>query len=114
MNGSIPEGWEQVGKMKVMKKEKWMEYKNRLQELKKRMRIDSPEREFVVIAKELPIMITQTQIKDMLDIKPWRVDFKAGNDYARLIYVNQLDKKAILRAQPSLLGKNVKYLDVRS
>lgn len=94
---------------KLMGKQSWLQFKDRLQVLKTRLRSDSPDREYFVLVTGLPEQITKTQINDMLEIKPWKIEYKQSSQKAKLIYTNLIDTSAIIRCQPSLLGRQVNY-----
>lgn len=99
---------------KIMGKQSWLQFKDRLQVLKTKLRSDSPDREYFVLVTDLPEQITKTQINDMLEIKPWKIEYKQASQKAKLIYTNSLDTSAIIRCQPSLLGRQVYYSLINS
>ena len=110
MNGRVVEEFKPfVGRLRVMGKVEWLGFKERIQSLKPRLRFDSPDREFYVVVTGLPEQITKTQINDMLEIKPWKIEYKQSSQKAKLIYTNFLDACALLRCQPALLGRQVYY-----
>ena len=116
LNERIPNIWKEEENynevFKVISKSKWIEYKERFQMLHKRLRIDSPEREYIVKIEGLYPTLTNTQIKDYLQIKPWKIEYKPGNCEALLIFANEIDKKAILKCQPYIHGRQVNYIDI--
>ena len=118
LNGRILKSWNKIenyeGVLRIMTKTKWQEYKERLQILRKRLRIEEPSKEYMVRISNLPDNITQTQIRDFLQIKPWKIEYKSGNSFALLIFATEIDKAALLRCQPYIHGRQALYLDVQS
>ena len=98
-----------MGCLRVMGKVEWLGFKERIQSLKPRLRFESPDREFIVLVTGLPEHITKTQINDMLEIKPWKIEYKQSCQKSKHIYTNTLDTSALLRCQPALLGRQVSY-----
>jgi hypothetical protein len=105
-----PRELENIGKsVKIIRKTEWLQYKSRFSELKKILEADMPDQEFVVLASNIPERITKTQINNLLQIKPWKIEYKQSSGRAKLIYPSKIDVRAILRIQPSLLGQQVHY-----
>lgn len=104
-----PPGWEDSPSLSVLSKTQWLIYKSQLQNLKKRLRVDSPDREILIIVHNLPETLTQTQIENSLEFKPIKIEYKPGSTKAKLFYTSELDTKALIRLQPSIQGRQVYY-----
>lgn len=98
--------------LKVMMKSQWNAYKERFQDLKKRLRAEEGDLEFNLKVANISEDVTTTQISECLQIKPWKIEYKPGSGEALLKFASEFDRKAVLKCQPYIRGKQVFYIDI--
>ena len=104
-----PENWNTSEPLTILPKQAWLDYKEKFKTLTKKLRLDSPEREYPVIISGIPDNITKTQIEDSLLIKPWKIHYKPASNKALLVFSLESNKNAVLKIQPRIYGNVVTY-----
>ena len=95
--------------LRILRKQEWLNYKERLQDLKDKLFVDDTDLEIKVLAQNLPSKITKTELNEVLLIKPWKIEYKQSSGRANLIYANKLDADTLIRLQPPIFGHQVYY-----